>query len=209
MNKQIIKLNLGCGSSIFEGWINVDYAFGARLIKFPFFSILNKKLKLFNLDWNKEIYIHNLKKKFPWPSSSVDIIYSSHILEHFSKEDGREFLNECVRVLKVNGLIRIVVPSLEYHVNEYLESRVKADDFIENLGVLHIKSKSGFKNIFSTFLQYPHKCMYDNKRLLEILNKFGVNAKIKLAFDSDINDIDIIESDYRTKNAIIIEGYKQ
>ena len=50
-----MKLNLGCGSQIVDGWVNVDYALGARLFKFPFFRQLNSKVKLFELEWDTRI----------------------------------------------------------------------------------------------------------------------------------------------------------
>ena len=86
-----MKLNLGCGAQVLDGWVNVDYALGARFMKIPFFSAFNKKAKLFNLEWNEKIHIHDLTKKFPWADSSVDIVYSSHTLEHLSREEGKIF----------------------------------------------------------------------------------------------------------------------
>ena len=54
---------------------------------------------LFNLDWSDTIYLHDLTKTFPWPDASIDVVYSSHTLEHLSKEDGHRFLAECHRVI--------------------------------------------------------------------------------------------------------------
>lgn len=116
-----MKLNLGCGSQVPDGWINVDYALGARFSKIPLFAAINRKLGLFNLDWNEEIYLHDLTTIFPWADSTIDVVYSSHTLEHFTREEGHNFLAECHRVLRENGIIRIVVPDLRHVVVEYLE----------------------------------------------------------------------------------------
>lgn len=203
-----MKLNLGCGSQVPDGWINVDYGLGARFMKIPFFSAINRKVKFFNLDWNEKIYLHDLTKKFPWSDSSVDIVYSSHTLEHFSKEDGRRFLTECHRVLRKNGIIRIVVPDLRHAVIEYIEGRTYADDFVEKLGVLFVSSDNKLKKILSPIFQFPHKCMYDNSRLTEILNEIGFEASVRTASDSDIEDLAQIELKDRTENAVIVEGRK-
>ncbi|NES06787.1 MAG: hypothetical protein F6K22_30615 [Okeania sp. SIO2F4] len=61
-----IKLNLGCGNQVVADWINVDYFIGARLSRIPVFSWLNKKIKLFDLEWDENIFIHDLTTKFPW-----------------------------------------------------------------------------------------------------------------------------------------------
>lgn len=204
-----MKLNLGCGSQVPNDWINVDYALGARFARIPFFLAINKKVKLFNLDWNENIYLHNLTKKFPWSDTSIDIIYSSHTLEHFSKEDGRRFLSECHRVLSKGGIIRIVVPDLRHSVTEYSEGRIKADDFVEKLGVLYENSNNIIKRKLHPFISFPHKCMYDNSRLIEILNEIGFDAIDRVAFNSDIEDIRVVELEGRTENAVIVEGRKR
>ena len=139
----MLKLNLGCGPVQPEGWINVDYSLGARLSGIPFYNFTNKRLKLFDIDaeglprvWDDKMYIHNLNKRFPWENCSVDVIYCSHTLEHFSKHEGLEFLRECHRVLKKDGIIRIVVPDLKSFVEEYQKGNMRADEFVEKLGVL-------------------------------------------------------------------------
>lgn len=204
-----MKLNLGCGSRVVAGWINVDYALGARIMKIPFARRGNRKLKFFNLDWDKNIYIHDLTKRLPWADSTASVVYSSHTLEHFDKEDGRRFIEECHRVLCANGVIRIVVPDLRHIIDEYIEGRTPADDFIEQLGVLYGKSNNALKNRFYPLIQFPHKCMYDAARLLAILNETGFEAISKAAFDSDIGEIGMIELEERTNNAIIVEGRKR
>jgi predicted SAM-dependent methyltransferase len=203
-----MKVNLGCGSHTPAGWVNVDYALGARLTKIPFFKSINKRCKLFNLDWNDMIFLHDLTKKFPWPDSSVDVVYTSHTLEHFNKNDGRRFLTDCHRVLRKDGILRVVVPDLRYIVNDYLDGRVFADDFITKLDVLYGHSDNKLKNKLLPFIQFPHKCMYDASRLVEILNDIGFKCQRKGAFESDIEDIRQIELDLRTRTSLIVEGFK-
>lgn len=207
--ERLTKLNLGCGSQVPDGWINVDYAMGARFAKIPFFRALNKKLRLFETDWNDKIYIHNLTRRFPWADSTMDVVYSSHTLEHFSREDGRRFLAECHRVLRKNGIIRIVVPDLRYEVDEYIEGRTKAEDFVEKLNVLYSTSNNVLKRRLYPFIQFQHKCMYDAPRLLAILSETGFEAASRAAFDSDISDVRLVEVETRIINAIIVEGRKR
>src|SRR5690606_3528870 len=64
----------------------------------------------------------NLLKGIPLKDESVDVVYHSHLLEHFSKNDGFRFMQECFRVLKPSGVIRIAVPDLEIIAKEYLRN---------------------------------------------------------------------------------------
>jgi SAM-dependent methyltransferase len=69
---------------------------------------------------------HDLRKGIPYPHAAFDVVYHSHLLEHFSKESAPVFLRECHRVLKPGGVIRVVVPDLEVIVRLYLEALEKA-----------------------------------------------------------------------------------
>jgi predicted SAM-dependent methyltransferase len=113
MKMNQLRLNLGCGNNTPAGWVNIDYALGARLAKIPLFRFVNSKIGFFKMEWDMNIMIHNLCKSFPLADASVDVVYTSHTLEHLSKNEGISFLMECHRVLKVGGLIRIVVPDLK------------------------------------------------------------------------------------------------
>ena len=203
----VIKLNLGCGDKIVDDWVNVDYSLGARLSKIPFFKQINKKLKLFNLDWDKRIYLHDLTLPFPWNNSSIDEIYSSHTLEHLSRENGQKFLQECHRVLKKDGVIRIVVPDLQLIVDRYNNGDILAENLLEALDV-KISSPHGLKGYIKKINEYPHLCMYTSDRLQSILQKIGFQAEKKSGFDSLIKDIRMIEAKERTIDAVIIEGIK-
>lgn len=93
-------LNLGCGShfSTSTEWTNLDF-----------------------VSSGKDVIGHNLMNGIPFEDESFDLVYHSHVLEHFSKEDGNKFINDCFRVLKIGGIIRIAVPDLEQIVRDYLK----------------------------------------------------------------------------------------
>lgn len=92
-------LNLGCGNRFHSFWTNVDFVSN-----------------------NKNVIAHNLLRGIPFADNLFDVVYHSHVLEHFSKADGELFLNECYRVLKPAGIIRVAVPDLEQIAIEYLKN---------------------------------------------------------------------------------------
>lgn len=94
-------LNLGCGAyySTSSEWTNVDF-----------------------VSYNKHVIAHNLLQGIPFDDNSFDFVYHSHVLEHFSKEDGETFVKECHRVLKPGAVIRIAIPDLERLVRDYLKT---------------------------------------------------------------------------------------
>jgi len=89
--------NLGCGSRHHPDWINLDFH-GDGSTVFP---------------WD-------LQQGLPLPDRSCDVIYSSHAIEHFTRDGARRFLTECRRVLKSGGTLRVVAPDLEGIARAYL-----------------------------------------------------------------------------------------
>ncbi len=89
-------LNVGCGNKFHVDWINIDMSSNSS-----------------------NVIATNLLNGIPFPDNCFDVVYHSQVLEHFPKEDAQDFIKECLRVLKPNGIIRVVVPDLENIVDEY------------------------------------------------------------------------------------------
>lgn len=205
----MLKLNLGCGDQAPKDWTNVDYALGAWIAQLPVISFINKKLKILNFNWPENIYLYDLTKKFPWADNSVDVIYSSHTLEHLSKTQGLHFLSECYRILKPNGIVRIVVPDLRSYVDKYIQGEIPADKLLDELYVGYVSpDESPLKQKLAPFIRFPHKCMYDTPALVRIMSEIGFQAVSKEGFDSEIVNIEGIEIADRTIDAVIVEGKK-
>jgi predicted SAM-dependent methyltransferase len=91
-------LNIGCGSTYHKDWINIDIS-----------------------PYSAEVMAHDLTKGLPYPSNSIDVCYSSHVMEHLKKDEADFFLEEQRRVLKSDGMIRVVAPDLETICVNYLK----------------------------------------------------------------------------------------
>jgi predicted SAM-dependent methyltransferase len=74
------------------------------------------------------IVVHNLRKGIPAASNSVDVVYHSHTLEHIDRVHVPLFMAEIMRVLKLGGIHRIVVPDLENAVRAYLKDLESQND---------------------------------------------------------------------------------
>jgi predicted SAM-dependent methyltransferase len=92
-------LNLGCGHHycVENGWVNLDF-----------------------VSTGDSVLAHNLVQGIPFSDNTFALVYHSHVLEHFSKNDGINLLKECCRVLKSGGILRIAIPDLEQIARNYL-----------------------------------------------------------------------------------------
>jgi len=107
-----VRLNLGCGEILLDGYINVD--------------MYQKHPNILNVDLNK--------LPLPFDTGSADEILISHIVEHLDQP--YEFIMDCTRILKKNGKLVVRLPSycniLQHrrstHTTSYLNVLFKEDE---------------------------------------------------------------------------------
>jgi SAM-dependent methyltransferase len=206
---EALRLHLGCGPCTPAGWVNVDYALGARLARIAPLRPLLRAFGLFHIDWSRSIVLHDLRKPLPWADASASAIYSSHTLEHLSRDDGARLLCECSRVLAPGGVIRIVVPDLRVILSDYEKGSFPAVDLLERLGVSSEMPGDGrLRRLLAPHVRFPHRCMYDAHSLIEALRGAGLDARLQPPQISRIADVDAVESEERTRDSLIVEAQK-
>lgn len=91
-------LNIACGSNFIDetNWVNLDYKS------------------------SKGVQRANLLNKLPFPDLTFDAIYCSHFVEHIPLKKIDFFLQECFRVLKPMGVLRIVMPDYLFLCKQYI-----------------------------------------------------------------------------------------
>lgn len=107
-----IKLNLGSFTTMFPGWRNldrVDLGAWATLNGYSFTRV-------------------DLSEGLPFDDDIADLIYASHVIEHFTYAAGTQLLAECRRVLKPGGLLRVAVPDAERLIRNYQDGSIKRLD---------------------------------------------------------------------------------
>ena len=135
----MIKLHLGCGWRNFgKDWTHID---GGTYDHLDYNSLVNLE----------------------FPDNTIDLIYSSHAIEYFDREEIIEVFKEWKRVLKPEGVLRLAVPDFEAMINLYHENIIKLENM---LGPLYGKMKMGQETIY-------HKTVYDFASLSTLLIKCG------------------------------------
>ena len=181
MENDLIQVNIGCGQTPTPGWLNYDNSFSVRLAKYPFLIIFAERLRL--LSEEQKGFISFAKKSnvlwadatkvIPLPDNSVQALYSSHMIEHLDREEAHLFLKEAYRVLRPNGIIRIVVPDLAKLINSYMVNR-DADLFLEKSLLAYPRPKSFVAKLkHLIFGARNHLWMYDGPSLIRLLSTLG------------------------------------
>lgn len=59
-------------------------------------------------------------RQLPFDDDSYDIVFSSHTLEHFGRDEMDDILKEWTRVLKPSGEMRLILPNIEWAAKKIL-----------------------------------------------------------------------------------------
>lgn len=107
----------GCGLSAPEEWLNFDASPTLRVQRIPVLKALLKPKPVFP----SNVRYGDIIKGLPLKENELEGIYCSHVLEHLSLEDFRIALRNTYKVLKPEGMFRLVLPDLEFYARTYLE----------------------------------------------------------------------------------------
>jgi predicted SAM-dependent methyltransferase len=177
----IMRINVGCGQTPTEGWRNFDNSLSLRLSKIPLLPYLLYRAGLLKSSQYRfieyarinQIEYADATRGLPLPDGSVDVLYSSHMLEHLDQTGAELFLKEARRLLISGGIIRIVVPDLRKMARQYLDSgdaeaflsascqsQPQTGTIVQRLRVLMVGTRH-------------HQWMYDGESLCRILLVHG------------------------------------
>jgi SAM-dependent methyltransferase len=158
-----LKLNIGSFTTMFHhGWINLDI-FG--------------ELHQFAQQHGYRYQQCDVRGGMPYPTESVDLIMSCHMLEHLTYEEGIRFLRECRRVLKPTGAMRILVPDARMLCNMYAGEQYDGSELAEfdeiNDGCAQAPTLLGK---LWALLHAGHSAAYDDVTLTKVLELSGFKA---------------------------------
>lgn len=167
---QTRKLHIGCGDNVLDGWLNSNY--------YP--------------DPSHIIHL-DATESFPLGNNEFDYIFSEHMIEHIPYEDGLLMLNECFRILKPDGRIRISTPNLLFLVDLYKPDKSDLQlEYIKWATDRFIPSVGAHEDtyVINNFVRdWGHSFIYDEKALRLSLEKAGFTNITKCELNQSDSDI--------------------
>lgn len=189
-------LQIGCQSHPMEGWLNVD---------------LEPK--------SDSVVYMDATKTFPFADSTFNFIFSEHMIEHVTFNEGGFMLSECYRTLKPGGRIRIVTPDLKFLIELYSTSKSELQNRYISFSKRYFKSEVPSIDtvvINNFFRDWGHKFIHDEKSLRHILAGIGFTHIDRLEINEskspelrniEKHGIEITE-EFNRLESIVIEAVK-
>ena len=161
-----VKINLGSGHWKLPGWISVDM--DAQSLP--------------------EVCA-DLAKRLPFKSESADLLHSEDFIDQLELNDARAFLQECHRILKPGGVVRILTPDLERLAQLYLneQGRLKTI-WNDHVGVALQTGTAG--EIFNIGMRFAgHTFLYDEETFSQLATECGFEVRRTGYQESDIPEL--------------------
>ena len=151
---EVHKLHIGAGPNILPGWLNTDISL--------------HKHTVVSLD---------ARKKFSFGDGTFHCVFSEHQFEQLSHPDGLKMLQECHRILKPGGKIRIATPSLETLIglNTQTKSAIQ-ERYVRWYIDQFLPGTSSYRDSFvinSALRNWGHTFLYDRPTLESSLLRAG------------------------------------
>ncbi len=212
-----MRVNVGCGSSPTQGWVNFDNSMTVRLAGWRGLGAIFRIAGLLDgyqaefarIAREKGIRWADATRNIPLETSSVEVLYSSHMLEHLDREGAQGFLLEARRVLRPGGILRIAVPDLHQLAERYLQDG-DADRFVRDSLLTAPARRSVVDRVrYAVLGERHHLWMYDGGSLKRLLQAAGFTKSsiVPPAFTSilDPGPLNLLE---RAEESVFVEAVR-
>jgi len=190
------KLQLGAGPTTLPGWLSTDIE-----------PVSDSVLYL------------DATKSFPFDDDTFDYIYNEHFIEHISWHEGSFMLQECRRVLRPGGTIRVATPDLEVLIDLYNHPGEAPNkefiNWITNNFLYGIEIGKASFVVNNAFRNFGHQFLYDGDLMKMAMQKAGF-ASVKRCSSGKSNDENLCgiesygkndtNSDMRAFETMVFEG---
>lgn len=153
------RLQLGSGPNLLPGWLNTDFVHGDAFL--------------------------NVTRRFPLPDGSLAYVYSEHMIEHVSEQQGLHVIRESFRVLRPGGVLRVTTPDLHKVITIYEDDNpsVSLSDYLAFLDeTLPHDPHPRAAQMLNTYMRaWGHQFIYDEEDLSAKLLEAGFESVARVA----------------------------
>lgn len=188
-----LRVQLGCGSQVKDGWVNMDMLVAPGVTT-----------------WD-------CRRGLPFDDDSVSVIFTEHMFEHLDRPKATQpFLRECLRCLEPGGALRIIVPDAEMYLKGYCSG--SWETFVENRPLkqegdayrdvwLGENYRTRMEMVNAVFRQgSEHKFAYDAETLMFDLKSAGFPEIVHQQFGKSANPDAILDTPLRATESLYVEG---
>lgn len=170
----MIKLHIGCGWNVLPGWINCDLR--------PRYS---------------NVVPVDVRRGLPFPDGIFDYVFHEHVIEHLDRGDGLKLLEECFRVLRSGGTIRVTTPDLDFLWRLMREPTEVTQRYVKETVANLLPNEAAPHPVLvvnNFFKSFDHEFIYDLDFLSRTMERVGFaelrTATVGKSRDPNLDDLE-------------------
>jgi predicted SAM-dependent methyltransferase len=214
-----LKLHLGCGLNVVDGWENIDKSPNVYLSRVPRLKNTLARLGIItetqaSTSFSPQVVRANVTRGIPYGDGAAAFIYSSHLIEHISRWQAVELVRECARVLAPGGVLRIATPDLATLVSWYQnrdfpfgEGATPADKLMSVLATYHDVQGSASQRLIHKLVSAAyHQWLYDAESLCSLLEEGGLPRHRVCGYqEGDVPELEKLE---QRRDSLFVEAQR-
>jgi predicted SAM-dependent methyltransferase len=200
-NNENPKLQIGCGFNVIPGWLNTDLAYSDK------------------------VAFLDACKPYPFASETFNYVFTEHLFEHLTLPQEMAMLNECYRVMKKGGKLRLATPDFDFLIKLYNGKGKTETDYVKwstqryVYDVRDLMKENEFHEVFvinNFFRDWGHQVIHNFATLEIVLKKAGfrevTRQKVGESSDPVLNKLErhgnIIPPEFNELETIVVEAIK-
>lgn len=150
-NPKKVRVNLGSGYKLMNGWLNAD-----------------------NWPYAGTVYI-DVSQRLPFGDGEVELIKCEHLIEHLEYRVCRDLFRESYRVLQKGGILRLSTPDLAKLIKLYSDkTEPTPETLLEHHCTYHNRTANTMCAWFNDHMRlWGHQFIFDEPTLLSLLKESG------------------------------------
>jgi predicted SAM-dependent methyltransferase len=148
------KLQIGAGGNPLPGWLNTELQ-----------------------PLRRDMLYLDAARLFPFADDSFDHVFSEHVIEHLTLEEGERMLGECFRVLRPGGTMRISTPDLLFLTDLLKAERSQMGEAYVRWAIEQFvpeQARAGPVAVFNNAMRaWGHSFIYDAQSLEGAIRRAG------------------------------------
>lgn len=144
-----LKLNVGCGKRVLDGWYNID------VVRAP------------DAPRDPEL-LCDITAGIALPDGCAAVVQAVHLFEHFYRWDAERVLDDWCRLLKPGGLLVLELPDLIKCCQNYIDGRMRGGKDPDQLARWGIYGDPRTRDPFMN-----HRWGYSPEELMVMLQRHG------------------------------------
>lgn len=175
-----MRLNVGSGPVVVDGWVSIDGSWQARLARYPSLARIAKAVTGREVGhWPRGIVCRDVRNGLGVAPGTVSAIYSSHFIEHLRRDEALGFLRGCHTALEPGGVCRVVTPDLRALIAHYVESASSGDaaETFMRASLLAEPARPDARGLLAWYRRRTqfdhHKWLYDGASLCALFEEAG------------------------------------